>query len=248
MIKVFSHPHTKLAACILVNKLNELGVNATLVDKINAYDNCLHIIYNASAVKALPKNYIVYQTEVPGSTWFNKRYIDIIKRAHAVWDYSVNNTKAYEHSKLCIVTPGIAPQQIVDKEIDVLFYGCLNGCEHRKSALKLLSKSLNIKIVDNALEGEIWHLLNKSKAVVNIHYYKNAPLEVFRINEALSFNCHVVSETSVCGDNAYEGIVCFSGVETMSEACIDVMNKPFEYNLKKLDNTKSIRLALESCV
>lgn len=246
MIKVFSHPHTKFAACILVNSLNELGTKAILVDKISPNDKDLHIIYNASAVKHLPTNYIVYQTEVPGSSWFNSRYHQIIKKAVAVWDYSMNNTQAYQHSKTFIVPPGIAPQPKAEKTIDVLFYGWLNGSKHRQQVINEMRRHVNVVAVDNALEEEIWGLLNRSKVVVNIHYYANAPLEVFRINEALSFNCHVVSERSVAGDNDYFNVVEFRKPESMGKACKELLHKPFNHCLKYYSNRGAIYRALDS--
>ena len=87
-IKVYSKPHTMFAALYLCQQLDKLGHDATVVKSINRNDDTLHIIYNASACPAIPPNYIVYQTEVPGSTWFKGRYYDIIQGAKAVWDYS----------------------------------------------------------------------------------------------------------------------------------------------------------------
>lgn len=248
MIKVFSHPHTMFAACILVNRLNELGFASVLADKIQPADKSVYIIYNASGVKQLPKNYIVYQTEVPGSKWFTPRYHDIIKRAVGVWDYSPANTSAYKHGKVFIVPPGISAQPTVHKDIDVLFYGWLIGSKHRNEALARINRKVYVHVTDNALEGKAWALLRRSKVVVNLHYYANAPLEVFRVNEALSFNCHVVSEHSIHGDEHYNGLVEFRSVNDMAPVIQKLVRLPFKRDIARLCNKAAILQAVEGCL
>ena len=53
----------------------------------------------------------------------------------------------------------------------------------------------NIVIVSNVFNDELVELIKKSKIIINIHYFNNAILELFRIHNLLSYNCKILSET-----------------------------------------------------
>lgn len=191
MIKVNCATHTEFAARHLVNQLGKLGHQAQLVDSLNLVDRSLHIIYNAHALKYLPPNYIIMNTEVGQSHWFTGEYLKRIANARAVWDYSEKNQRCYYHSKKCIVTPGVNPQQVGEKDIPLLFYGWIDGSERRKSILDDLQTKHDIFIVTDTLGQSMWDLLSRTKVVLNVHYYDNSPPELYRICEAISFGCSV---------------------------------------------------------
>lgn len=245
--KVYTIPHTLFAAAHLVDQLNNLGHEAELIGKIDVKNQTMHIIYNTAVVSSLPPNYIVYQTEIGTSQWFGKNYLNQISKAKAVWDYSTRNTfRYYSHNKnISIVTPGVWEQEREEKDIAVTFYGWVNGSHRRKELLSQIGKEIPLNIVTNKMGNDMWNILRRTKVVLNIHFYHNSPLEVFRINEALSFGCQVVSESPVSDD--YKGLVHFAdGATAMIAALKEAMKRKQDLELSSLDNTEQIRKAIES--
>ncbi len=108
-----------------------------------------------------------------------------------MWDYSEANQHTYKHENKCIVTPGINPQTAEEKTIENLFYGWIEGSKRRKQIIDSLSENIDLKVVTNLTGHEMWNILAKTKKVVNIHYYEDSPLELYRLHEALSFGCEV---------------------------------------------------------
>lgn len=238
--KVYSPPHTKFAALHLVEQLTKLGHRAKFVSDINKYDPDIHILYNATSLHKFPKKYIVYQTEIHGTHYFNSRYLRIIKGALGVWDYCCDNLHCYQHPKTSIVTPGISIQASAGRDIDFLFYGWIKGSDRRSKILTDLSAHIDFEIVTNKLGSDIWNLLRRTKTVVNIHYYDHSPLEVFRINEALSFGCNVISEGY---SDRYAGIVEFCHADEMGKVCKRQSEK--SKDLATLENLFEIEAAVK---
>lgn len=243
IFKIHSPKCVRLAAGHLRAQLEKLGHDAYLVDEIDAQDKSLYIIYAAGTVKHLPKNYIVYQTEVHSSAWFTPKYFNIISRAVCIWEYSEANISKYEkyNNRIAVVSPGMSKLETPDKDGGILFYGWIQGSKRRESILQNLSNQIKINIVTNTLEGEMWYLLSRAKVVLNLHYYENAPIEAFRINEALSFNCHVVSERSANGDDKYKGLVHFAHTGNMVKLLTELRDKPFNTDVSRLNNLKEIK-------
>jgi hypothetical protein len=196
MIHVWSIPHTMFAARHLVAQLCKLGYAAQLVDSINSRSSDLHIIYGANAAPALPRNYIVYQTEIRNTHHFSGRYLQMLRRALAVWDYSPDNIPAYatQQPNIYLVSPGIAPQPVVAKDIPFMFYGWIDGSPRRMRMLEDIKEYLPLRIVTNTLGDNMWKMLARTHVVINLHYHAHSPLECFRVHEALSFGCKVVTE------------------------------------------------------
>lgn len=192
-MKIWTIPHTLFAAKNLVLELNKFGIPSQLVEEI-ADDDEIYIIYGALNAPKIPKNYIVYQTEIAGTHFFNERYLAIIKNAIAVFEYAEQNLSAYKHDNVIYLAPGVYPQPAVEKDIPLLFYGWIDGSERRKTILDIISKEYGVKIVTNITGQAMWDILSRTKVVLNIHYYDNSPLELFRISEAVSHGCRVVTE------------------------------------------------------
>jgi len=192
-MKIWTIPHTLFAAKNLVLELNKFGIPSQLVEEI-ADDDEIYIIYGALNAPKIPKNYIVYQTEIAGTHFFNERYLEIIKNALAVFEYAEQNLSAYKHDNVIYLAPGVYPQTAVEKDIPLLFYGWIDGSERRKTILDIISKAYDVKIVTNITGQAMWDILSRTKVVLNIHYYDNSPLELFRISEAISHNCFVITE------------------------------------------------------
>jgi hypothetical protein len=236
MFKIFTPPHTLHAALILCDKLNGMGRPAKIVDKIDRRDPDTYIIYNAAAHNFinLPKKYVVIQTEIAGTHWFNPNYHKILSHAIAVWDYCAYNQQAYSHPKMSLVTPGFTEPGVYEKDIDYLFYGWINGSDRRSRILTDLQKELNINIVTDKVGREIWPILKRTKVVINIHYYDFSPVEMYRQNESLSFGCQFHSEPKNISEFA----------EQLTDDLIDFNSNRPHSDLMFLDNTREIELAL----
>ena len=244
--KVFTIPHTIFAAAHLVEQLNDLGHQAELIGKLDPKDTAMHIIYNPAVIRhPLPKNYIVYQTEIGTSKWFNAHYLNIIQKAVAVWDYSPVNVIRYQQYNKCIsiVTPGVWEQEQAAKDIPVTFYGWVKGSARRHQLLTEINKSIPVNVVTNSMGNEMWKILRRTKVVLNLHFYNNSPLEVFRVNEALSFGCQVVSEPPAMV--RYKGLVHFeTGADKLMKRLKKAVEKEVELSLERLDNTEELRKAI----
>lgn len=244
MIKVFPVRHTMFAALHLVDQLKKLGVQAKVVNQVEQNDRSLYVIYNASAVGVFPRHYVVMQTEIPNTHWFNDRYSKTLQKAVCVWEYNEQNLPIISqyHRKVAPLSPGVAPQPKTKKDIPVLFYGWIEGSERRERLVNELINHLPMEVITNKLESEMWGLLMRTKVVVNIHYHDFSPLELFRINEALSFGCHVVSE----GFSARHSMVKFkNSVAGMVEAVNQSMESESDYDLSALDNLEELKKAIE---
>lgn len=193
IFKIVTPTHTSFAAGILSEQLHKLGHSAKIVHEIDVRDPDVYIIYNASGYTRLPKQYIVMQTEIGTSHWFTTRYLKTIKNALAVWDYSELNTVRYNriNNKIAIVTPGIKWIEHNGKDIEYLFYGWIQGSKRRDEIVNHLREVLNVTVVENTVGEQMWDFLKRTKVVINIHYYENSPLELYRLHESISHGCKV---------------------------------------------------------
>lgn len=239
--KIYTPLQMQFASLILCYNMKKLGYHAEIATKIDQYDTKnIWIMYNNSLSWAVPKHYISYQTEQIGTHWFNDRYYDRLSKSIAVWEYNEVNLPAYQHlnSNISIVTPGVQLQPKVNKDIELLFYGDLSP--RRLEAIKLIP---SMQVVKKLLGPPMRDVLNRTKTVVNIHYYDQSPLEIFRVNEALSHNCNVVSEHSMYGDEKYKDIVKFGSIPELNKLALNM--PPMNADISKFCNMEEIRKALE---
>lgn len=192
-MKIISPSHTMFAAMILRDQLIKLNYPSTIVNEINYKDDCIYFIYQAAGLKRLPKRYVVLQTEIATSHWFNSTYLRTLVNAMAVWDYSELNIPRYSrlNKKIAIVTPGLKHVEHNGKDINYLFYGWIEGSKRRNEVIRHLKEVLDIKIIENTLTTDMWDILKRTKTVINIHYYDNSPLELYRLHESVSHGCKV---------------------------------------------------------
>ena len=248
MIKIWHPPHVAFAAAILRRQLHQMGYAVRFVQRVDPSDSSLYIIYNAAKVKEVPPNYIVYQTEVPGSHWFTPQYLARIAGALAVWEYDSGNLASYRHlnPNVFVVSPGIAPQPVGVKDIPVLFYGYIKNSPVREPLLREIAASISVVVVTNKLRDDIWRVLARTRTVLNLHYYEQAPLETFRINESLSFGCNVVSQSSPDGTDRYKSLVRFADpAKGLVAALRESVQCPAPTDLHHLDNREELARAIE---
>lgn len=99
---------------------------------------------------------------------------------------------------------------VIKKDIDVLFYGAINlkraeflneVVKHFKCCIignmypRDVLRNLNFKVVADKYGDELWQYINRSKVVLNLHYYNNIQEQV-RIFELLCNGISVVSQVS----------------------------------------------------
>ena len=128
-----------------------------------------------------------------------------------------------------------------NNQITILFIGLLNV--RREKILNELKNynSLNnlnyvIKIVNNVFGDELVELIKKSKIVINLHYYPNAILEIFRIHDLLPYDCKILSENPGNEEEMnliekYGNVVSFFPVINDELSNIDNMYKLISDNL-----------------
>jgi len=189
----------ELAECLLYG-LRGLGLNADLSRR--PLPGTRHIVLDAHRLTEIPSDSIIYQTEVPGSGWWNAAYLDKLRR-HEVWEYSEENAPRYADYGLTtpkVVSPGwvLELERIpIDKpkEIDVLFYG--SPCERRTQVMHDLTvQGLKTMWLLSFYGQERDVYIARSKVVLSMHFYPNAPRDHARTFYLYTNHVAVVAESS----------------------------------------------------
>lgn len=190
---------------------------------------------------SMPKNYIVYNFEqfTTDKQW-SSHYIDFLKNAIYVIDYSIKNIIKFEDYNINTYYLPHTPNgsyrhknlDNINKDIDVLFIGNMNKRRSKwLNKLVVSHKDYKLKIVNKTFFEESIEYLARSKIVVNIHYYEgDTILEVSRIIPALENNCLVISEKS--DDDIYN--IIYKDIIDISEE--DELNNNIEKTLNDYDN------------
>lgn len=259
---------------VFVNK----GISCNLTHKLDDNNKNLWIILGANELPPstlLPPNYIIYQLEqiyLKNNKWLTDKYIELMRKAKGVWDYSRKNIHLLQSYNIkaqyvpISYTPTLTKnilssrkEKEKEKDIDFLFIGSLN--QRRLDILETLQKK-NYKVM--AADGSIWgderiDLLKRSKCLLNIHYYsEESPLEMARVSLLLANRCFVISE--IGGDNNLEKdlhkgiILCYYKdivkncekyiSDTYIDKRISVANKGFDIFSKQTYNIPSSTLKL----
>lgn len=184
------------------------------------------------------KNYIIYQLEQHRNNELSQHYHSMLsnglleyyyKNALMVIDYCPQNIAFLQH--FLNIKPHLLEVPIENikstnqlenkKTIDLLFMGSIN--EKRKIILSNLSQKYNVVVLRNVFFTELTAYFDKSKILLNIHYYENAILERVRINEGLHHGLMVLSEKP-----------CVTDTESM-EMYKDIVEFIDEIDVTKLD-------------
>lgn len=233
----YDHPVFCEIAQELVNSFLSNDIQAILTSTVQEKNHLdLYIILgmNSFTSKIVPHNYIVYQFEQtgnPDSTWFNKYYMNHLKNALAVWDYSSVNCQnllndgikniQYVPIEYMTTMKKITQKPIHEKDIDIFFYGSIN--QRRLDIIQQLqNKGLNVVYRYNIWNDERDELISRSKIILNMHYYQKGILETARLSYLLSNDCFVVSETSVDNhlDDYHKPYVAFSNYDNLVQTCV----------------------------
>lgn len=248
------------------------SVDRTFVDTGDIY-----IMVGVHHFDKLPKNYIVAQTEQPGSNWFNPSLYEALDGAMGIIDFSPKlNEKWRSLGYDSYYVPIRIPMNLfIDtgakdiffdsnkpKDIDVLFYG---GRRDRRVRLekRLKKRFPKKKIVFRYYDlfgEEREQFIARSKIVLNTHFWPESSLETHRIEYLMARGKCVVSENSMDGDldAEYAGAVNFCRYDTMEQTISRLLRNPKEIEnsgkrARVLSenhqfNMKPLKEALEGCL
>jgi hypothetical protein len=132
--------HTRYIANIICDCLEKCGLKGEIhIDSVEKYEDIPYIIICPQFLKEFPRLYTVVQMEQTVSTrWMTQDYLNILRNAYAVFDYSMVNINYFSQdpaiaSKLyylpvdCSMKP-IAEPYDGEKEYDVLrVFNCIFG-------------------------------------------------------------------------------------------------------------------------
>jgi hypothetical protein len=171
-------------------------------------ESCKNIVFGANNVVhvsiPLPEGSVIVNLEQlrNNSMWSNGKYFDLLSQ-YEVWDYSDSNISFLNEKNITNIKKiniGYAPSLStcgdieVEKDIDVLFYGCMNP--RRSDIFNILNEDQNLSVVfkNNCFGKERDQLIARSKVVLNIHYYESKVFEIIRVSHLLANGACVISE------------------------------------------------------
>jgi len=221
----------------------EIKFNISEQDCINSRNiNVLYLFIHTSMIEhnMIPHKFIVYQIEQSKSIWFTEKYLSYLKKSDYIWEFSMKNKILYidndanlksdesnllpqnKNKAFCsdnkityMMMPfyynKISSRSFDDCDTDIFFYGTDNN--RRKNILQKLCEKYNIKI-GFKLYGKLKEeMIQKSKIILNLHYYEDCALESCRINEILQYDKIIISEkpsiTDIDNQKLYENLVIF---------------------------------------
>lgn len=166
-----------LADCI-AHALVDAGHDVHRESIFGAHPGGVDIVLGAhsGAVQLPAWPVVIYQTEVPGTSWFTANYKKRLASALCVWDAATEfKTGA------AVLEPGLFPNQgaRVAKDIDLLFYGSLS--EHRMRHLtRLADAGLNIEAHFGVFGAARNALIDRAKVIVDVKQRADDPDDLTR--------------------------------------------------------------------
>ncbi|CAM9532321.1 unnamed protein product [Pylaiella littoralis] len=220
------------------------SVDRTFVDTGDIF-----VIVGVHHFDKLPLNYIVFQTEQPGSNWFNPSLYESFDGAMGIIDFSPRlNDKWKSLGYNSYYVPIRIPMNLfidtggkdifftdIHKDIDVLFYG--GRRERRVQLEKRLKKKFpkkNIVFRYYDLFGdEREDFISRSKIVLNTHFWPKSSLETHRIEYLMARGKCVVSENSMDSDldREYSKAVKFCKYDAMEQMISRLLRNPNEIEM-----------------
>ena len=225
--------------------IEQAGYKCKISDRIDPI--CRNILFGvnacirASITDPIPSDSIIVNMEqlYDGSPWVNETYLQYL-RMYTLWDYNMSNIHWLSQRINNIPKKfTLGYTDLLDKcrgknqDIDVLFYGGLNG--RRLDIMnKLKERGINnIVFRSNDLWGkEKNDLISRAKIVLNLHYYESALLEYPRIVHLLNNGKFVISETSkdISEYEFLDGGMVFCDYNNIVDIVIHYISAPEEMN------------------
>jgi hypothetical protein len=192
-------------------------------------------LLDPSFIAQIPASTIILNTEqVYGETDWNKPIFAWAKHFQ-IWDYSPKNITKFNQlgiDRTKLLKIGFQRElarldSSTPKEIDVLFYGSVN--ERRKVILdRLEAKGLKVKVLFGVYGKDRDEWIERSKVVLNHHYYESQIFEIVRVFYLLTNSVAVVGEvneaTSI--DAMYQDGILAARYEDLVDSCVELVRNP----------------------
>jgi tetratricopeptide (TPR) repeat protein len=218
-----------------------LGHDSVLTNRLDLDDRRTIVLGSNLLVQyALepPKNPIFYNLEQLGDDlpWMTMpEFVDLFRR-YPNWDYSQANVEYL--AGLGLPRPAYVPIAYVPQltriapaaeDIDVLFYGALNG--RRYAVLReLRERGLRVKWLPGVYGASRDAWIARSKVVLNLHYFEAKIFAIVRISYLLANRRAVVSEHSA--DPTLEGDlasgIAFADYDELVDRCVELVGDESE--------------------
>jgi hypothetical protein len=213
-----------------------LSTNSILPNFKNILIGC-HLL-DSSVISKLPSNAIILNTEqVYGEATPWSQNIFTWARNFEIWDYSTRNIEKFneldiqgvKHFKIGFQKELVRLDNSKQKEIDVLFYGCIN--ERRKVILDdLVAKGLKVKTLFGVYGKERDQWIERSKIVLNHHFYDSHIFEIVRVFYLMTNSIPVVGEVN---QSTSIDSMCLQGIrassyDSLTNECLYLIQNPLQ--------------------
>lgn len=189
----------------LLQALCVRGYHACIQCPIIPLPNTIYIIFGIIDTELVlpPGKVITVQLEQWGTYWFTEEYLERLRSVHSVWEFSksvVSHLQKRAIDAFYVPLGRISNERLVlpesvPEDIDILFYGCINS---RRQLLinALQAVGINVRAESSVFGTQKHDLIQRSKLILNIHYYEHSATEQLRIIPCLKQGKLVISETS----------------------------------------------------
>ena len=238
-------------------------------------DDNIYIIIGIHHFDKLPLNYIIVQTEQPGSNWIKESLFRKFDKSMGLWEFSPKLDSEWKYMGYnSHYVPIRIPMDMfveygkkdihftsVKKDIDILFYGGIHKrrIEMQKRLKKKFPKKKIVFRYYNLFGEEREGVISRSKVIINMHFWPKSSLETHRIEYLMARGKCVVSENSLDAelDTEYTQAVQFTSYDDMPKTIEKLLQNPkkmkeHEDSARKLSekhqfNMKHVKEALLGC-
>lgn len=244
-------PHTLFIARTIADRLAFHGIESEIVTgSVKSFNHDFYVVLCAQMFKRLPpaNKRVIFQLEQSvSSRWFTKEYVKSLTSSVGVLEYSLTNIAFLSKNELKYPSVHYLPigssqgekfaDKGVPKKFDFIFYGDSLSSERRRKFLEKLQEKYTVKICNDLFGRELYSAIQEAKAVINIHYYEGALLEMPRICECISLGVPVLSEGTTDRSEypELEGAVAFfdeGSIDSMLAAASEML-----YNIEDVNKT-----------
>ena len=220
----------------LHHALLRLGHDSVLTNRLDLDERRTIVLGGNLLVQyalAPPKNPIFYNLEQLGDDlpWMTMpEFVDLFRR-YPHWDYSQANVEylaALGLPRPTYVPIGYVPELTriasAPEDIDVLFYGALNG--RRYAVLRELhDRGLRVKWLPGAYGARRDAWIARSKIVLNLHYFEAKIFAIVRVSYLLANRRVVVSEHSANRtlERDLESGIAFADYNGLVDRCVELI-------------------------
>ncbi len=254
-------PHTQFIARAISNRLAKHEIECEIVTgSMKSFDHDFYIVLCAQMFKRLPpaNKRVIFQLEQSvSSRWFTPEYVKILNDSFGVLEYSLTNIEflakiGIKYPKVYYLPIGASLDDGIygieePKKYDFIFYGDSFSSERRRDFLSKLQEKYSVRVCNELFGEELYTAIREARAVINIHYYEGALLEMPRICECISLGVPVLSEGTTDQDEYPEvnGAVRFfdeGSVSAMIDGAADILDS-LEANSKPIEDAVSTSAA-----